>query len=392
MNSPLSGVRVVDLTRILSGPFCTMLLGDMGADVVKVEPPGEGDPIRTQGKFMNGLSTYFAAFNRNKRSIVIDLRTGTGKERVMDLLRKADVLVENFRPGVLDAMGFTSERLEEINPRLIVASINGYGSSGPYAQRPAFDFIAQAMSGFMSLNGNPEDKPMRTGIPASDLLAGLYAAFGVVNALRARDMTGRGQRVEAAMVDSIMSLFAWYAADHLATGEPAKRSGNDHPITAPYGMFSASDGDIAVAPSTEAILDRFLGIIGLPDLRRDARFATNALRMKHRAALDDMINQRLRADTQASWVARLNAAGVPCGLVQSLPDALADPQTAHQDMVISVDHPGRGTVRMLGFPVKLSGTPCRVRYPAPEHGEHGAEVAADWQLEHRDPQVTETSR
>jgi crotonobetainyl-CoA:carnitine CoA-transferase CaiB-like acyl-CoA transferase len=381
MTLPLSGIKVVDLTRILSGPFCTMLLGDMGADVVKLEPPGEGDPIRSQGKIVNGLSTYFAAFNRNKRSLCADLRTAHGRAILTALLEKADVLVENFRPGVLDAMGLTTERLAQINPRLIVASINGYGSTGPYAQRPAFDFIAQAMSGFMSLNGNETDAPSRSGIPISDLVAGLYAAFGVVNALRAREITGQGQRVEAAMVDSVMSLFAWYAADYLATGETPRRSGNDHPITAPYGMFSASDGDIAVAPSTEAILDRLLDTIGLADLRNDARFSTNNLRMQHRDELNRMVNKRLMTDTQANWVRRLNEAGVPCGLVQNLPDALADPQTQHREMVIDVPHPGHGEVRMLGFPVKLSATPCRVRYPAPEHGEHAAQIARDWQLD-----------
>ncbi|WP_213763659.1 CoA transferase [Caballeronia sp. dw_19] len=380
MTRPLSGVRVVDLTRILSGPFCTMLLGDMGADVVKIEAPRNPDPIRTQGTIVNGLSTYFAAFNRNKRSMTVDLRTEEGKLRMAALLARADVLVENFRPGVLAAMGFSAERLDEINPRLIVASINGYGSSGPYAQRPAFDFVTQAMSGFMSLNGDEGGKQFRAGIPVTDLVAGLYAAFGIVNALRARDQTGRGQRVEAAMMDSIMSLFAWYASDHLATGETPRRTGNDHPITAPYGMFNGSDGDIAVALSTEAVLDRFLEVVGLSDLRADPRFRTNTLRMHNRDQLNAIVNERIGSDTQANWVHRLNAAGVPCGLVQSLPEAFHDPQTLHREMVIEVDHPGHGPVRMLGFPVKLSDTPCTVRYPAPRHGEHTQEIISEWEI------------
>jgi CoA:oxalate CoA-transferase len=358
MTLPLAGIKVVDLTRILSGPFCTMLLGDMGADVVKIEPPGVGDPIRGQGTIVNGISTYFASFNRNKRSITLDLRTESGKAMLSSLIERADVLVENFRPGVL----------------------NGYGATGPYAQRPAFDFIAQAMSGFMSLNGNADDDPIRSGIPISDLVAGLYVAFGIVNALRVRDITGVGQRVEAAMVDSLMSLFAWYASDHLATGEPAQRSGNDHPITAPYGMFTAADGDIAVAPSTEAVLDRFLGQLGMQDLRNDPRFATNLLRMKNRDVLNQLINERVSTDTQANWVKRLNAAGVPCGVVQDLPEALSDPQTLHREMVISVDHPGHGPIRTLGFPVKLSKTPCVVRHPAPEKGAHLSQVVNEWDV------------
>ncbi|MGV1768377.1 CaiB/BaiF CoA transferase family protein [Rhizobium rhizogenes] len=377
---PLSDIKVVDLTRILSGPFCTMLLGDMGADVVKIESPDEGDPIRKQGTIVAGISTYFASFNRNKRSLVVNLRTAAGKVVLEELLSKADVLVENFRPGVLDDMGFSVAHLEDINPRLITASINGYGSSGPYAQRPAFDFIAQAMSGFMSLNGAAEDMAMRSGVPVSDLVAGIYAAFGIVNALRARDVTGKGQRVEAAMVDSIMSLFAWYASDFLAAGKPVQRSGNDHPITAPYGMFTASDGAIAVAPSTEVVLDRFLKEIDLQTLKADPRFVTNALRMANRPALNAIINEKTALDTQSNWVRRLNDAGVPCGVVQGLEEVFSDPQTLHRQMVIPVEHPGHGTVRMLGFPVKLSDTPCEVRMPAPDHGQHNAEIVSDWQL------------
>ena len=381
MRAPLDGIKVVDLTRILSGPFCTMLLGDMGADVVKIEGPDDGDPIRRQGTIVDGMSTYFAAFNRNKRSVAVDLRSEDGKAFLAALLAQADVLVENFRPGVLAKMGLTDARLEEINPRLIVASINGYGSSGPYANRPAFDFVTQAMSGFVSLNGDEGGKRYRTGIPITDLTAGLYTAFGIVNALRARELNGKGQRVEAAMMDAIMSMFAWYASDHLASGELPRRSGNDHPITSPYGMFNASDGDIAIAPSTEAILARLLEAIGLPDIRNDPRFSSNALRMENRTALNALINEKIGQDTQSNWVRRLNDAGVPCGVVQDLSEALTDPQVLHREMVIDVPHPGHGTVRMLGFPVKLSSTPCRVRYPAPDHGTHTQDIIDEWQLD-----------
>lgn len=378
MKMPLAGIKVVDLTRILSGPFCTMMLGDMGADVIKIEGPRDGDPIRKIGVIVNDLSWYFASFNRNKRSVTLDLRSDEGKQTFARLLEKADVLVENFKPGVLNEMGFDEARLEQINPRLIVASINGYGSTGPYANRPAFDFVIQAMSGFMSVNGTEDSAPLRSGPPITDIIAGLYAAFGIVCALRARDQNGRGQRVETSMMDAIMSTFAYLAADHLATGQLPVRTGNDHPISSPYGLFSTSDGEIAVAPSTEAILDRFLKALDLSDLRADPRFATNMLRMRNRAALNEIVNQRLRTDTQANWIRRLNAAGVPCGLVQHLGDALTDPQVQHQKMVLEVDHPGHGVVKMLGFPVKLSGTPCVVKYPAPEHGAHTQQVFDDW--------------
>jgi crotonobetainyl-CoA:carnitine CoA-transferase CaiB-like acyl-CoA transferase len=378
MTMPLSGIKVVDLTRILSGPFCTMMLGDMGADVVKVEGPHDGDPVRKLGAIVNGMSWYFASYNRNKRSVILDLRTDEGKGTLALMLERADVLVENFRPGVLAEMGFDETRLQQLNPRLIVASINGYGSTGPYADRPAFDFVIQAMSGFMSTNGAADEAPLRAGPPLTDLMAGLYAAFGIVNALHARARTGRGQKVEASMMDAIMSTFAYLAADHLATGDLLPRTGNDHPITAPYGLFSASDGEIAVAPSTETILDRFLAAIGLSDLRADPRFATNELRMRNRANLNELINIHMSTDTQAAWLQRLNEAGVPCGLVQNLREALADPQTLHQQMVIEVEHPGHGPVRMLGFPVKLSATPCQVRHPAPAHGAHTRQILDEW--------------
>jgi crotonobetainyl-CoA:carnitine CoA-transferase CaiB-like acyl-CoA transferase len=378
MAPPLSGIRVVDLTRILSGPFCTMLLGDMGADVVKIEGPRDGDPIRQIGAGAEGLSWYFASFNRNKRSVALDLRSEGGRAMLARMLERADVLVENFRPGVLAGMGFDEARLRDLNPRLVVASINGYGATGPYADRPAFDFVIQAMSGFMSVNGDPDGVPLRTGLPITDLVAGLYAAFGIVNALRARDRDGRGQRVEAAMMDGIMSMFAYLASDHLATGELPPRVGNSHPITAPYGLFHAADGEIAIAPSTEPILRRFLEELGLGRLLEDPRFATNTLRVRNRPALHALIDQALAADIQANWVRRLNAAGVPCGLVQDIGMALSDPQVLHREMVMEVPHPGQGNVRMLGFPVKLSETPCAVRHPAPRHGAHTEDVLAEW--------------
>ena len=377
MQLPLSGIRIIDLTRILSGPFCTMLLGDMGADVIKVEGPDEGDQIRGIGAGRGDFSWYFASFNRNKRSMALDLKSPAGKDVLVRLLEGADVLVENFRPGVLDAMGFDDERLNRINPRLVVASVNGYGATGPYADRPAFDFVIQAMSGFMSVNGHADAGPVRCAPPITDLIAGLYAAFGVVNALRARDLTGSGQRVEAAMMSTMMSMFAYLASDYLATGQLPEKTGNDHPIASPYGLFTASDGDIAVAPSTEAILTRLLAALGIAEILELPRFRTNDLRLRHRAELTQLINECLRSDTQAAWIKRLNAAGVPCGKVQDIGQALADPQMVHQEMVIEVDHPGHGSVKMLGFPVRLSKTPCAVRYPAPDHGAHTAEVMAE---------------
>jgi CoA:oxalate CoA-transferase len=373
---PLTGISVIDLTRVLSGPFSTMLLADMGADVVKIETP-QGDTVRGQGEVVNGLSWYFASFNRNKRSVVLDLRKDEGKAVLVKLLERADVLAENFRPGVLAEMGFTETRLNEINPRLIVASINGYGSTGPYADRPSFDFIAQAMSGFMATTGEKDGAPMRAGAPITDLVAGLYCAFGVVNAIRARERTGRGQRVEAAMVNGTVSMLAYLASEYLSTGRSPQRNGNDHAIASPYGLFRAKDGHIAVAPATPEILARFMNELGLADVLDRFDMKTAEQRRAARPELNALINQRLSTNTQDHWIEQLNAVGVPCGRVLSVAEVFEDPQVKAQDMVIEVDQGLRGIVRMVGFPVKLSDTPARLRHPSPELGAHTDEVLAE---------------
>ncbi|MDG4648701.1 CoA transferase [Roseibacterium sp. SDUM158017] len=364
---PLAGVRVIDLTRILSGPFCSMLLADLGADVLKIEAPG-GDPVRGQGHMVAGLSWYFAGFNRNKKSIELDLRAPDGMAVLERLLTDADILTENFRPGILDKMGLTETRLREINPGLIVVSVNGYGSTGPYADRPAFDFIAQAMSGYMATNGTPQSGPLRTAPPITDLVAGLYAALGAVAALRGRENGGPGQRVEASMMMSMMSMMAYLTSNSLATGRDPVPTGNDHPIASPYGLFRTADGDIAVAPSTEAIVRRFLRELGLEDLLAEPRFENNEMRLRNRAELNALINEALSKRTQDEWIERLNGAGVPSGRVQTLTEALGDPQVAAQDMVMRVPHAGHGEVAMTGFPVKFSKTPLSVRHAAPDLG------------------------
>ena len=366
-------MRVTDLTRVLAGPFCSMLLADLGADVVKVEPPG-GDPVREQGTKVDGLSWYFAQFNRNKRALTLDLKRDDHREALSRLIARSDVLVENYRPGVLARLGFPPERLAALNPRLVVASVNGYGSTGPYAERPAFDFIAQAMSGFMSVNGTPESGPLRAAPPLSDLIAGLYAALAAVAALRHAERTGEGQAVEASMMGAMISMMAYLSAEALATGRPFVPTGNDHPVASPYGLFEAVDGPVAVAPSTPPILRRFLAALDLEALLDEPDYADNAARLRNRAALTALIEERMRRGTVAHWIEALNAAGVPCGRVQTLGEAFADPQVAHEELVIEAEHPGRGTVRMTGFPMKLSRTPCAIRRPAPERDAHAEEV------------------
>ena len=376
----LSGIRVVDLTRILAGPFCSMLLADMGADVIKIEHPERGDPVREQGTIRDGMSWYFAQFNRNKRSIGLDLRRADGKAVLAELIQGADILVENYRPGVLAEMGFDAARLASLNPDLVVTSVNGFGATGPYAERPAFDFIAQAMSGFMSVNGREGEEAMRAAPPLSDLVAGLYAAFGAVCALQARGRLasgGQGQRVEASLNNGLISMLAYLGVECLATGEAPKRTGNDHPIVSPYGLFRASDGEIAVAASHDEIVRRFLVALGLEGLLAEPDFADNQARMRNRERINDHINARVAEDTVANWIERLNAAGVPCGRIQDLPQVMCDPQVLAQEMVLEVPHPGHGTVRMTGFPVKLEATPCRIHRPAPDLGQHTDEVLGE---------------
>lgn len=373
--SALKGVKIIDLTRILAGPFCSQLLADMGAEVIKIESR-DGDPVRQQGAFQNGFSWYFAQFNRNKKSIVLDLRSEAGKAALARLLENADVLLENYRPGVLAGMGFDSARLKAINPQLIVGSVNGFGSTGPYVDRPAFDFIAQAMSGFMSVNGDPEGQAMRAAPPISDLIAGLYAAFGVVSALVARGGpgSGRGQTVETSLTNGLISLLAYLSAEHFATGENPQRTGNNHPIVAPYGLFQASDGSVAVAPSNDEFVRRFLGAIGLGELLDLDEFSSNARRMENRDALNARINNVMVTEPVDHWITVINQAGCPCGRVMQISDVFADPQVQAQDMTLEVNHPGRGVIKMTGFPVKMGETPCTIVRPAPNLGEHTHEV------------------
>jgi crotonobetainyl-CoA:carnitine CoA-transferase CaiB-like acyl-CoA transferase len=281
---------------------------------------------------------------------------------------------------VLDEMGFPAATLEALNPALIVGSVNGYGSTGPHAHRPAFDFIAQAMSGFMSVSGT-RDLPLRAGPPIADLVAGLYAALGITAALVARggpgSAPGRGQRVEASLVNGLISMLAYCSANYFATGALPERTGNDHPVVWPYGLFHAADGEVAVAPSTPVHVQRFLGALGLAHLLDEPAFADNAARMRNREALRTLIDEKIGADTVAAWIERLNRAGVPCGRVMDLAEVFADPQVQAQEMVVEIEHPGHGPVRMTGFPVKLSGTPARLRLPAPALGEHTDAVLAE---------------
>ena len=369
----LSGIKVIDLTRVLSGPFCTMLLADMGAEVIKIEPP-KGDNVRNQGDMVDGYSSYFAQFNRNKKSVILDLYVETEKDILKSLLSDADVVVENFKAGVFDKMGFDYDTLKSINPKLISASVNGFGSKGEMSDRPAFDFIAQALSGFMSLNGTEESGPMRAAMPISDLVAGLYCAFGIVCALQSRNKTGKGQKVEASLTSGLISMMAYLSSESFVTGKAPNKSGNNHPILAPYGIFKTSDGEIAVAPASDKFCSIFLECIDLISLLDNELYKNNSNRMKNRDSLNEIVNERMISETSDFWIKKLNKAGCPAAKIVSLPEALNSQLIQDNEMVISSNGPEGRQIKMTGFPVKLSDTPSQMyRYP-PLLGEHTNEI------------------
>jgi crotonobetainyl-CoA:carnitine CoA-transferase CaiB-like acyl-CoA transferase len=373
----LEGIRVVDLTRILSGPFCSMFLADMGAEVIKIEDPDGGDPVRQQGAAVNGYSLYFATFNRNKRSITLNLRSEEGKEILRGLIRKADVVVNNYRPGVMDKMGFGRDALRALKPDIVSCHVTGFGLSGPYGDRPSFDFIAQAMSGFMSVNGDEGGPPMRAAPPISDLVAGSQAAMGILAALVRRNRTGEGEEVSTALTDSLTSMLAFLATNYFATGKQPLRTGNDHALASPYGLFEALDGQIAVAPSNDTFYYKLLDALELGHLRDRADFATNDMRYERRTAINAEINARTRTQPVQHWIDLLNRAGVPCGRVLGLAEVFEDPQVRHQQMRVTIDHPQHGPLDVLGFPIKFSDDPCLVHRPPPALGADTDAILAE---------------
>ena len=364
----LQGIRVVDLSRILSGPFCSMFLADMGAEVIKVEDIDGGDPVRKQGILRDGFGLYFASFNRNKRSLTLDLRSTEGKDVLRKLIATADVVLDNFRPGVMEKIGLARAELRAIKPDLVSCHITGFGLDGPYRDRPSFDFIAQAMSGFMSVNGVEGEAPARAAPPLSDLIAGSYAAMGICAALVRRERTGQGEEVATALTDAMIANLAFLATHFFETGEQPLRTGNDHALVAPYGLFTAADGDVAIAPSNDTFYHKLLDALGLSALRLHPEFLTNRDRFEKRTAINALVNAEIRKQPIAHWLEVLNAAGVPCGRVMGLKEVFDDPQIRHQQMRITIDHPRHGPLDVLGFPIKFTDDPCRVYRPPPELG------------------------
>jgi crotonobetainyl-CoA:carnitine CoA-transferase CaiB-like acyl-CoA transferase len=374
--APLDGITVLDLTRVLSGPYCTMLLADMGARVIKIEQPGKGDDTRAWGPpFLEGESAYFLSINRNKESVTVDFKHPEGRRLLEQLVANSDVVVENFRPGTLAKLGLDYQSLAPRHPRLIYCSISGFGQTGPRAKEAGYDAVMQGEGGLMSITGDPGGPGVRLGVAIADVTSGMFAAYGVAMALFARERTGRGQEVDLAMLDTVAALLTYQAGNYFASGKVPARLGNRHPSIVPYETFSASDGDFVLAVGSDDQWRRFCAVAGLPE---DPRFATNRQRVMNYDAVRPLIADRLRTQPRQLWIDRLNAAGVPCGSVRNLQELFADPQIQARQMVAGIEHATIGDLRVLGVPVKLSDTPGAVRTPPPRLGEHTDAVLHDF--------------
>jgi len=376
--APLEGVRVIDLTSVLSGPLCTMMLGDAGADVIKVESP-VGDQARTWGPpFWGDQGAEFLAVNRNKRSVVLDLKTGRGREVLLDLCKGADVFVENYRRGVPERLGIDYETLRGINPRIVYCSISGFGDSVARRDQAAYDSVMQAFVGIMHMTGAPGTPPTRASVSICDVGAAMYANQAILLALAARERTGRGQRVEASLFESQIAWLLFRAVGYFATGKaPKGKLGSASAHLSPYQVYATADGDLMVAALNDRLFRKLVAAMDLPELAGDPQFATNAKRVANRAALNERLTQRFAERSTDEWVRIIDGAGVPCSRINSIEDVLLDPQTAARDMIMQLQHPTLGAIKVPGIPIKLSETPGSGRRPPPLLGEHQHEVLGE---------------
>ena len=378
-NGPLDGIRVLDLTRVLAGPYCTMFLGDLGAEVVKVEQPGVGDDTRGWGPpFAGGESAYFLCVNRNKKSITVDLKTDEGVDLIRRLAASADVLIENFRPGTMEHLGLGDENLRAVNSKLIYASLSGFGADGPMSAVPGYDLIVQAWGGLMSITGAPDGEPTKVGVAIIDLVAGLMLGKSITAALFAREKLGVGQRIDTSLLEAEVASLINAGSNYLVGGQVPGRWGNAHPTIVPYQSFQTADSYLVIGVASEGIWRRFCQAIGKTEIADDTRFAKNANRVENRAVLIAMLTEMFRSRDNETWLKILNAAEVPCAPIQTIDQVFAAPQVGHRDMLVEVEHPTAGSVRMAGIPVKFSATPASVRLPPPLLGQHTNEVLSSW--------------
>ncbi|MBI4637893.1 MAG: CoA transferase [Candidatus Rokubacteria bacterium] len=371
---PLEGVRVLDLSRVLAGPYCTMLLADMGAEVIKVEEPGRGDDTRAWPPFQGDQATYFLSVNRGKKSLTLDLRTDGGRAILRRLVEWSDALVENFRPGTMERLGLGYETLRAWNPRLVCCSLSGFGSTGPDAGRPGYDLIVQGESGLMDLTGFPDGPPVKVGIAIADLATGIMAALGTVLALVARDRNGGSQRVEVAMLDVIAALLTFQGQLYLSMGQTPTRRGNQHPSIVPYEVFRASDSYFTVAVANNSLWVRFCDAIGRPDLAEDSRFNCEASRVEHRYTLVTILQGVFAQRPAGEWLNRLERAGVPAGKIKSIAEVLESDQLRARGMILSLAHSTAGLLRVVGSPLQLGTAPEGMELPPPLLGEHTEEI------------------
>ncbi|MXY46199.1 MAG: CoA transferase [Chloroflexi bacterium] len=376
---PLQGIKVIDFSQILAGPFCTMLLSDMGADVIKIEKPNGGDDTRRYGPpFIEGESAAFLTLNRNKRSIVLDLKSEQGIAVVRRMLEDADVMIHNFRPGVVDRMGLGYADVSALNPSIVYCTVSGFGMTGPYSSRAGFDLVAQGMSGLMSINGFAGAPPAKVGVPMADLNTGMFCAYGILTAYISRLSTGKGQHVDASLIESGIAYTLYESATYFATGEVAGPLGSAHRMIAPYQAFATEDGYINIGAANQNNWERMCRAIGREDLLDDERFASNPERMVSIEALTPIMEETFRTKTTSHWVDILETAGVPCGPIYNIEQVYADPHVQSREMSVALEHPKAGSIRNIGVPVKLSDTPGSVRAPAPLLGQHCDEVLSQY--------------
>ncbi len=375
MQKPLSGVKVVDLSRFIAGPYCTMKLGDMGAEVIKIETPGRGDDSRALGPpFIDGESAYYLSFNRNKKSITLNLREPEAKEILTKLISEADVLVENFRIGVTAKMGLTYEDVKKIKEDIIYCSITGYGHNSPYREKPSFDVMIQGEAGLMSVTGFPDGPPQRLGIAIADIMGGFHAVEGILLALLVHQRSGQGQFIDVSLMDSIIAILTYQASHYLATGEAPGRVGNRHPMITPYESFETSDGYVIFAVGNQRLWENFADTLGRKDLKSDPRFADMKSRNRHPAELKEILEKITREKTTAAWVEEMEEAGIPCGRIRTIDQVLSDPHVAIREMVVEKEHHTAGMIKLTGVPTKLSLTPGEVSSPPPTLGQHNVPV------------------
>ncbi|OXB92051.1 MULTISPECIES: CoA transferase [Bacillaceae] len=375
MTGALDGIRILDMTRVLAGPYSTMILGDLGADVIKVEAPGGSDDTRFWGPpFQNGVSAYYISANRNKRSITVNLKTEEGKEVIRRLAKTVDVVIHNFKTGTMEKLGLDYNALSSLNPQLIYCSITGFGETGPYRHLPGYDYIIQAMSGWMSITGTESSGPLKVGVAITDVFTGLYAAIAVQAALLAREKTGRGQKIDLSLFDSAISTLVNVASNYLMSGEVPKRLGNDHPNIVPYSTYEASDGLLVIAVGNDRQFQSLCELLSDPTIGKDPRFQTNPGRVAYRDELNQRLNEEIKKRTKAEWQQLLAEKGVPCGPVNTLDQLFQDPQTLAREMVVTMEHPKVGTLKLVGSPLKMSDTKVSYRIPPPLAGEHNDEI------------------